>query len=75
MDHEAEHAELKRHLQTTDDLRRAGAVLNWDQATYMPAGGAVARGRQLALLDRLAHEQLTDPNIGRLLDSLAPSAR
>ena len=74
MNHEAEHAELKRHLQTTDDLRRAGAVLNWDQATYMPAGGAEARGRQVALLDRLAHERLTDPNIGRLLDSLAPWA-
>ena len=74
MNHEAELAELKRHLQAIDDLHRAGAVLNWDQATYMPAGGAEARGRQLALLDRLAHERLTDPNIGRLLDSLAPWA-
>ena len=74
MNPEADLAELKRHLQAIDDLRRAAAVLNWDQATYMPSGGAEARGRQLALLSRLAHERLTDPNVGRLLESLAPWA-
>src|SRR6185295_10030448 len=46
-----------------------------DQATYMPSGGAPARGRQLALLSRLAHERLADPAIGRLLDTLEPCAR
>jgi carboxypeptidase Taq len=40
----------------------------------MPPGGAEARGRQMALLSRLAHERLTDPAIGRLLDALAPWA-
>ena len=74
MNPEAHLAELKRHLQAIDDLRRAAAVLNWDQATYMPSGGAEARGRQLALLSRLAHERMTDPNVGRLLESLAPWA-
>ena len=36
-------------------LRRCGPV--WDQATYMPKGGAAARGRQAARLSRLAHER------------------
>jgi len=67
-------ADLKQRLQAIDDLHRAEAVLGWDQATYMPPGGAEARGRQLALLSRLGHERMTDPAIGRLLDSIAPWA-
>jgi carboxypeptidase Taq len=74
MTRESQLAELKQRLQEIDDLRRAGAVLGWDQATYMPPGGAQARGRQLALLSRLEHDRLTDPGVGRLLDSLAPWA-
>jgi len=53
-----------------NDLESAAALLNWDQTTYMPPGGAAARGRQLATLQRLAHEKFTDPTIGHLLDSL-----
>jgi carboxypeptidase Taq len=67
-------AELKLRLQAINDLHGAGAVLNWDQATYMPPGGVVARGRQIALLSGLAHERMTDPEIGRLLDALTPWA-
>ncbi len=66
--------ELKARLQEVFDLEHAAAVLNWDQATYMPPGGAAARSRQVALLERLAHERFTDPQIGRLLDALQPYA-
>lgn len=66
--------ELKARLQEIDDLGEAGAVLGWDQQTYMPKRGAEARGRQSATLSRLAHEKLTDPAIGRLLDRLEPWA-
>jgi len=66
--------ELKARLAEHDDLRAAAAVLRWDQATYMPEGGNAARGRQLATLERLAHERLTDAALGRLLDRLAPKA-
>ena len=62
--------ELKRWLREISDLNAAGGVLNWDQATYMPEGGAGARGRQLAMLYRLAHERAVAPALGRLLDSL-----
>lgn len=63
-------AELKARLLEASDLQAAAAVLSWDQATYMPPGGAASRGRQLALLSRLAHERATDPALGRLLDEL-----
>ncbi|NJM41411.1 MAG: carboxypeptidase M32 [Anaerolineae bacterium] len=62
--------ELKAHLAEVYDLNMVGAVLGWDQATYMPPGGAVARGRQAALIGRLAHERFTDPAVGKLLDAL-----
>src|SRR5262245_19716289 len=63
-------AELKRRLQEASDLACACAVLGWDQATYMPKGGAPARARQGATMSRLAHESFTDPTIGKLLDGL-----
>jgi len=65
-------AELKRRFAEVEDLGSVGALLNWDQSTYMPSGGAAARGRQMALVGRLGHEMLTDPAIGRLLDELEP---
>jgi carboxypeptidase Taq len=63
--------ELKRRLREISDLNSAGDVLNWDQATYMPKGGAGARGRQSAMLNRLAHERAVEPALGRLIDALA----
>ena len=60
-------------LQEISDLRAAEALLYWDQATYMPPGGAAARGRQLATLTELSHQKLVDPAIGRLLDTLEPA--
>jgi carboxypeptidase Taq len=63
-------ADLKHRLAEIYDLNAAGSILTWDEATYMPNGGAVARGRQIAMLRRLAHERFTDPTLGRLLDRL-----
>ncbi len=64
--------DLKTRLMEVSDLQMAAGVLRWDQTTYMPPGGAAARGRQMALLTRLAHEKQTDPAIGKLLDDLKP---
>lgn len=66
--------QLKAILQEVGDLNGAAAVLNWDQSTYMPAGGAPARGRQLAVLGRIAQEKFIDPQVGKLLDDLQPYA-
>jgi carboxypeptidase Taq len=62
--------DLKARLVEADDLTSAAALLRWDQLTYMPPGGSPARGRQMATLNRLAHEKFTDVALGRLLDTL-----
>lgn len=64
--------ELKARLIEINDLESAAALLYWDQSTYMPPGGAAARGRQLATLGQLAHTKFTDAAIGRLLEDLRP---
>jgi len=66
--------ELKTRLIEVNDLESANALLNWDQSTYMPPGGAPARARQSATLSHIAHEKFTDPVIGKLLDELQPYA-
>ncbi|RIK22754.1 MAG: carboxypeptidase [Anaerolineae bacterium] len=66
--------ELKDRLREVEDLQLVSALLNWDQSTYMPPGGAAARGRQMSLVARLGHEKLIDPAVGRLLDDLQPYA-
>jgi carboxypeptidase Taq len=65
--------ELTARLAEHNDLQMAAALLRWDQATYMPEGGNAARGRQLATLEKLAHDRLTDPELRRLLDRVKPS--
>jgi carboxypeptidase Taq len=66
--------QLRNILAEISDLVHAAALLDWDQQTYMPQGGAEARGNQLALLDRLAHERLTSPELGELLEALKSHA-
>ncbi len=68
-------ARLRERLSEVHDLRSTAAVLDWDQATHMPPGGAEARGRQIATLQRLAHERFTDDEVARLLEALEPWAR
>ena len=64
--------QLKTRLLEVNDISSAAGLLYWDQTTYMPPGGAAARARQMATLRQLSHEKFTDPEIGRLLDTLAP---
>ena len=63
---------LRERLAEVYDLRYAGALLWWDQSTYLPSGGESARGRQVATVDRLAHEKFTDGSLGELLEALRP---
>lgn len=69
---EAQFAQLKARLLEINDIESAAALLYWDQVTYMPAGGASARGRQLATLRQIAHQKFTDGAIGQLLEDLRP---
>jgi carboxypeptidase Taq len=62
--------DLKVRLSEINDLDMAASLLNWDQLTYMPSGGAEARGRQLATLAKISQEKFIDPAVGKLLDDL-----
>jgi carboxypeptidase Taq len=64
--------ELEERLREVVDLRRVAWVLGWDQWTYMPPAAAGERGRQLAAVERLAHEKFTAPETGDLLEGLRP---
>ena len=59
---------LKARLSEVEDLNCSAALLRWDQTTYMPPGGAPARGKQIATLSRLAHERFANAEVGRMLD-------
>ncbi|HVE21310.1 MAG TPA: carboxypeptidase M32 [Acidocella sp.] len=54
-------------------LNEAAAMLGWDAAAMMPAGGGVARGEQISTLAGLAHELLTRPALADDLAAAAPA--
>ena len=58
---------LKTRLADVHNLEMAGALLDWDQQTYMPAGGAAARAEQRATISKIAHGLFTDDETARLL--------
>jgi carboxypeptidase Taq len=62
--------QLKTLLAEVADLDNAQSLLNWDQQTYMPPGGAEARGNQLATLGKISHQKFTSDEIGKLLGDL-----
>jgi carboxypeptidase Taq len=62
--------ELRRRAGEIADLSGIGGLLLWDQNTMMPPGGADARADQFEALERIVHDRLTDPGLGRLLDAL-----
>ncbi len=66
--------EYKTQLARISDLSYAGAVLGWDQETYMPAGGAPLRSRQLSTLAGINHDLVTAESLGKLLEELEKDA-
>ena len=47
-----------------------GALLGWDQMTYMPPEGNVGRSEQISLISRLAHEKFTADELYRHVKKL-----
>jgi carboxypeptidase Taq len=60
----------KQQLQAIADIHGALALMQWDQETYMPAGSAQARSRQIATLSELAHTQSTSEELWKLVQQL-----
>ena len=59
--------ELEARFQRVGAIEEAAAMLHWDAAAMMPAGGAAPRAEQLATLRGIAHQMLTAPEIPDLL--------
>ena len=53
----------------TSTLASCGAVLGWDQETYMPKGGAEIRAQQLATISGLVHRRMTSNEYKELLEA------
>lgn len=68
------YAAYKTKMQKIADVKYASAVLQWDQETYLPPKGNDFRGRQLATLSEIAHEQFTTDETGGLLQELCGKA-
>ena len=64
------YGELIDRFKETRLLDSIGALVGWDQHTYMPPKGANHRAEQMGYLAKLGHEKLTSPRIGELLGPL-----
>lgn len=62
---------LNDRLADVNALHAAGAILDWDHQTYMPKGGIEARAAHVSILTRMAHEQFTSDEVGKLIDEAA----
>ncbi len=65
------YARLTDRFSRIATLNEAQSMLGWDAAAMMPAGGAAARGDQLAVLAGLAHGQLATQAVADDLDEAA----
>lgn len=66
-------ASMDRLLEIGKDIKTwsgIGALLGWDQETYMPEKAVDERSRQQAALSSLVHEKMTSGEIGELLEDL-----
>ena len=60
---------LEARFGRTARISEAMDMLEWDRFAMMPVGGSVARAEQVATLEVLVHEMLTDPSVEALLES------
>jgi carboxypeptidase Taq len=54
-------------------LSTAEGIIHWDMEIYMPPKATEQRSQQLALLSRIHHKLGTDPEIGKLLNTIKSS--
>lgn len=74
MDKDQAYAQLIRRIKDYAILNSCASVLGWDERAYMPRDRSSHRAEQMALLARMDHEMLTDPEIGEsmLVSMLLP---
>lgn len=64
--------QLKAKMADVNALGAAIGIMDWDQQTYMPAGGADARGAHVGILSRMRHEAFTSKEVGDLIAAASP---
>ncbi|HEY5284736.1 MAG TPA: carboxypeptidase M32 [Polyangia bacterium] len=69
------YAALTEHYQRIAHLRHAEAILSWDEATVMPAGGGAARGQALSTLRGVIHQHATSAQLADLFAAAADESR
>ncbi|HWA78401.1 MAG TPA: carboxypeptidase M32 [Polyangiaceae bacterium] len=65
---------LEDHHRRLSHLRHVEAIVGWDEAAMMPAGGGDARADALATLRGIIHERATEPRLGDLFAAAEASA-
>ncbi|RYG36960.1 carboxypeptidase M32 [bacterium] len=63
---------LKSRLADVNALHSAVALMDWDQQTYMPHGGADARAVHTSVLSRMAHETFVADETQKALGDATP---
>lgn len=63
----SEFSALKSRLEDINALKSAIAMMEWDQQTYMPEGGAGARAEHVGILSKMAHSLFTAEETRSLL--------
>jgi carboxypeptidase Taq len=67
-------AAFHERIGAINDVLNAVSLLQWDQRTMMPAGGAATRGKQVATLVGVARDMLLSDATRRALDGAARAA-
>ncbi len=60
-------AALRARMADINALQCAIGIMDWDQQTFMPRGGAEARAEHVGILSRMEHEMFTSDETGKLL--------
>ena len=66
---------LRSKTSDLDALHAALSMMEWDQQTFMPRGGAEARAEHVGLLSRMYHETLTSDELKRALELARSEAK
>jgi len=70
-----DYKKLMEKIRDITVLQSAGAIIGWDMETMMPPRGIELRSEQFALMSTIEHKMTTDPQIGKLLRSVARPAQ
>src|SRR5215469_7968196 len=66
--------QLKARYADLNALHSAIAMMDWDQQTLMPNGGAEARAEHMGSLSKLLHEMYVADETRRLVEEAKPGA-